>query len=111
MPQSLGRHDVRDLTPEEVARGLTEGTIMLVDVREPRETDVARFPDAVLMPLSEFDPAELPDPGSRQVVFTCAVGVRSVNASLAAQAAGLPYDAHLAGGLKAWLAAGLPTER
>jgi rhodanese-related sulfurtransferase len=27
-----------------------------------------------------------------------------------AQAAGLPYDTHLAGGIKAWKALGLPTE-
>jgi hypothetical protein len=27
-----------------------------------------------------------------------------------AQAAGLPYDAHLAGGIKAWKELGLPTE-
>jgi rhodanese-related sulfurtransferase len=38
------------------------------------------------------------------------VGQRSVIASQIAQAAGLPHDAHLAGGLKAWKAAGLPTE-
>jgi len=30
-------------------------------------------------------------------------------ALLAAQAAGLPYDRHLAGGMLAWKAAGLPT--
>jgi rhodanese-related sulfurtransferase len=110
MSQPLDRQNVRDLTPEDVARGLTEGRILLVDVREPRETDMARYPEAVLMPMSAFDPTALPDPGGRQVVFACASGVRSVNASLAAQAAGLPYDAHLAGGLKAWMAAGLPTE-
>jgi rhodanese-related sulfurtransferase len=110
MSASLGRENVRDLAPEEVARGLTEGRILLVDVREPNETALERYPDAVIMPLSEFDPAALPDPGGRQVVFACRSGNRSVTASLAAQVAGLPYDAHLAGGLKAWVAAGLPTE-
>jgi rhodanese-related sulfurtransferase len=33
-----------------------------------------------------------------------------VKASEIAQAAGLPYDSHLAGGIKGWKAAGLPTE-
>jgi rhodanese-related sulfurtransferase len=103
--------NVRHLSPEEVARGLTEGRILLVDVREPRELDVERFPEAVSAPMSEFDPAALPDPGDRQVVFACQVGQRSAIAAQIAQAAGLPYDAHLAGGLKAWKAAGLPTER
>jgi rhodanese-related sulfurtransferase len=105
------QRNVRDLSPAEVARGLTEGRILLVDVREPREVDVERFPEAVCAPMSEFDPAALPDPGDRQVVFACQVGQRSVIAAQIAQAAGLPFDAHLAGGLKAWKAAGLPTER
>ncbi len=107
---ALGRDSVRDLYPEEVAKGITEGNIMLVDVREPMETDVERYPEAVYMPMSEFDPSALPDPAGKQVVFACRTGSRSVTASLVAQTAGLPYDAHLAGGIKAWKEAGLPTE-
>jgi rhodanese-related sulfurtransferase len=110
MTEPLGRDKVRDLTPEEVARGMTEGRILLVDVREPVETDVERYPDAFILPMSAFDPHAIPDPGRRQVVFACRSGNRSVTASLMAQTAGLPYDAHLAGGIKAWKAAGLPTE-
>ncbi len=94
---------VHDLTPDDVARGLAEDTILLVDVREPHEVAMARFPDAVNLPLSQFDPAAIPDPAGKRVVFACAGGVRSLHASEAAQAAGLPYDAHLAGGLKAWV--------
>jgi rhodanese-related sulfurtransferase len=101
---------VRDLTPEEVARGVQEGRMVLVDVREPNETAVERFPDAVLVPLSEFDPAAIPEPAGRDVVFACRSGRRSVTASLAAQEQGFAYGSHLAGGLLAWKAAGLPTE-
>ena len=101
---------VRDLTPEEVARGLEAGRIVLVDVREPNETALERFPDAVLVPLSAFDPAAIPDPAGRDVVFACRSGRRSVTASLAAQEAGFAYASHLAGGILAWKAAGLPTE-
>jgi len=42
-------------------------------------------------------------------VFACRSGKRSVTASLAAQASGYAYDKHLAGGMLAWKAAGLPT--
>ena len=101
---------VRDLTPEEVALGLAEDRMMLVDVREPNETAVERFPAAVIVPLSTFDLADVPDPQGRQVVFACRSGRRSVTASQMAQAAGLPYDAHLAGGILAWKAAGLPVD-
>ena len=101
---------VRNLTPDEVARGLTEGTMLLVDVREENETALERYPNAVIVPLSCFDPFAIPDPGGREVVFACRSGRRSVTASQACQAAGLPYDCHLAGGILAWKAAGLPTE-
>jgi rhodanese-related sulfurtransferase len=101
---------VRDLEPEEVARGLREGRMLLVDVREPNETAVESYPDAVVVPLSIFDPAAIPDPAGKEVVFACRSGKRSVTASLAAQEGGYRYDAHLAGGIIAWKAAGLPTK-
>lgn len=101
---------VRDLTPQEVAQGLRDGRLLLVDVREPNETAVERFPEAILVPLSSFDPAAIPDPAGREVVFACRSGRRSVTASLVAQEQGFPYGSHLAGGILAWKAADLPTE-
>jgi len=101
--------EVHDLTPEEVARGVEQGRILLVDVREPNETAVESYPGAIVVPLSSFDPAQIPDPAGRQVVFACRSGKRSVTASLVAQDRGFPYDSHLAGGILAWKAAGLRT--
>jgi rhodanese-related sulfurtransferase len=101
---------VRDLTPEEVASGTREGRMLLVDVREPNETVVESYPDAVVVPLSSFDPTTIPDPQGKEVVFACRSGKRSVTASLAAQERGYRYDAHLAGGIIAWKAAGFPTK-
>ena len=98
------------MAPQEVAQGVQEGRLMLVDVREPNETAVERFPEAVLVPLSSFDPAAIPDPAGREVVFACRSGRRSVTASLVAQEQGFPYGSHLAGGILAWKAADLPTE-
>jgi rhodanese-related sulfurtransferase len=101
---------VRDLTPAEIERGLAQGRMLLVDVREPNETALERFPGAVLVPLSAFDPAAIPPPSGREVVFACRSGRRSVTASLAAQEQGFAYGSHMAGGILAWKAAGLPTE-
>jgi rhodanese-related sulfurtransferase len=101
---------VRNLSPEDVARGVTNGTMVIVDVREPREVQAERIAGAYYLPMSAYDPAQLPDPQGRSIVFSCASGIRSITASEIAQAAGLPHDAHLAGGLKAWKAAGLPVE-
>ena len=103
-------HQVHDLTPEDVSRGMAEGRYLLVDVREPNEVAAEAYPGAVVVSLSGFDPQDIPDPQGRQVVFACRSGKRSVTASLAAQAAGLAYDKHLAGGMLAWKAAGLPTK-
>jgi len=100
---------VQDLTPQDVAKGMAEGRYLVVDVREPNEVAVDGYPGAVVVPLSAFDPREIPDPHGKQVVFACRSGKRSVTASLAAQAAGFAYDKHLAGGMLAWKAAGLPT--
>jgi rhodanese-related sulfurtransferase len=101
---------VEDLTPEQVSQGIADGRYLLVDVREPNEVAVEAYPDGVVVPLSSFDPKNIPDPGARQVVFACRSGKRSVTASLAAQAAGFAYDKHLAGGILGWKAAGLPTK-
>jgi rhodanese-related sulfurtransferase len=110
MAEDMPRADeVENLTPEQVAEGMRAGRMVLVDVREPNETSVENYPDAVIVPLSSFDPAAIPDPQGKQVVFACRSGRRSVTASLAAQDQGYPYKSHLAGGIIAWKAAGLPT--
>ena len=106
----MADHQVHDLTAEEVSKGIAEGRYLLVDVREPNEVAVEAYPDGVVVPLQTFDPAAIPDPEGKQVVFACRSGKRSVTASLAAQAAGLPYDKHLAGGIIGWKEAGLPTK-
>jgi rhodanese-related sulfurtransferase len=106
----VGDHQVHDLTPAEAAKGIAEGRYLLVDVREPNEVAVEAYPDAAVVPLSTFDPHDIPEPAGRQVVFACRSGKRSVTASLAAQAGGFGYDKHLAGGMLAWKAAGLPTK-
>jgi len=111
MSNEMPRADeVTNLTPEEVAEGIKAGRMLLVDVREPNETAAEAYPDAVVVPLSAFDPAAIPDPQGKQVVFACRSGRRSITASVAAQDAGYPYKAHMAGGIIAWKAAGLPTK-
>ena len=103
-------NQVHHLTPEDVSKGMAEGRYLLVDVREPNEDAVEAYPGAVVVSLSTFDPQDIPDPQGKQVVFACRSGKRSVTASLAAQTAGLAYDKHLAGGMLAWKASGLPTK-
>ncbi len=100
---------VQDLAPREVAEGIRDGRYLLIDIREPNEVAAEAYPDAVVLPLSTFDPAAIPDLQGRELVFACRSGNRSARISLALQVEGFAYDKHLAGGIIAWKAAGLPT--
>jgi rhodanese-related sulfurtransferase len=99
---------VVDLSRDDVKRGLAEGTITLVDVREPHEFAAGHIPGAVSVPLSTFDVEALPD--AERIVFSCNSGVRSVRAIEFARASGRDIHEHYKGGFKDWLQAGEPVE-
>ncbi len=105
-------HDkqVTDATPEQVHAWLAAGEILLVDVREANEYAFERIHGALLYPLSTFDPKALPRHGPR-IVLQCGSGKRSLMAAHKLQAAGHAHLTHLAGGIQAWKAAGLPVIR
>jgi rhodanese-related sulfurtransferase len=96
-----------DIAPEQVAELQREGTVQLVDVREPYEWDAGHIPGtrhvALASVAGEAERIERDTP----VVFVCRVGGRSTMAANAFRRAG--YDAYsLAGGVLAWEARGLP---
>lgn len=97
---------VSELSREDVKNGLADGSVLLVDVREPHEFAMGHIPGAVSLPLSSFDPAQIPDPEGRLVVFACVAGVRSLRAIEASHAAGHDFSAHYPGGFKDWVTSG-----
>ncbi len=99
---------IETLDPAEVARRLSAGKILLIDVREPAEYAAERIAGALLYPLSTFDAGMLPEDGSRQVIFHCGSGKRSLTAAERRLAAGQKHAAHMGGGIAAWKAAGFP---
>lgn len=99
------------LSPQDLAEKCERGDVVVIDVRETDEFADGHLAGAVSMPLSRFNPHTIPDPGMKTIVFMCAHGMRSARAASACQQAGLPYRTHLHGGIAAWKAAGLPTER
>jgi len=105
-------HDkqVTDATPEQVNAWLAAGEILLVDVREAHEYAFERIHGALLYPLSTFDPKALPTEG-RKLVLHCGSGKRSLTAAHKLQTAGHGQLTHLAGGMQAWKAAGMPVIR
>ena len=98
-----------DLSPEEIADLLVENQIVLVDVREPHEFLSERIKEALLFPLSSFDPACLPAVSAeRPVVFHCGAGRRSAMAEEKCLEAGMEHCRHMTGGFGAWKSEGLP---
>ncbi len=97
-----------NLSPDEVSHLLTSPKTVLIDVRETNEFASERIEGARNFPLSQFDAAGLPE---GDLVLYCAGGARSVRAAEACDAAGVAVVGHLAGGIRAWMAAGLTVER
>ena len=65
---------------------------------------------AVVVPLSSFDPQDIPDPEGQAGGF-CLPLRQTFGDGFAGRAGrGLAYDKHLAGGILGWKAAGLPTK-
>jgi rhodanese-related sulfurtransferase len=112
MPGSGGRAVqnviVDNLDFDDIRNGLADGSIVLVDVREPHEWDAGHVTGSVLLPLSTFNPADLPDAQGRRIVLSCRSGKRSLTAADLAHAAGIAVDAHYAGGFLDWVAQGGP---
>ena len=106
---AVGAGRISDVELDEVASGLRDGSLVLVDVREPHEFAAGHIPGSISRPLSSFDPRGLPSQG--RVVFSCAAGVRSKTAIEICRAAGLDLCEHYPGGFKEWAQAGEPVAR
>jgi rhodanese-related sulfurtransferase len=99
--------DVSELTPAEAAARLHESDWQIVDVRTPDERPDGVIDGDVLIPLDELSARAGEIDPARPALIYCRSGSRSAMAVAALRAAG--YDAHnLAGGMLAWLDAGLP---
>ena len=98
------------LAPQEVYTRLQEGSVRIVDVREPDEYTRESINGSVLYPLSVAEKNPLP-PSEKLTVFLCRSGRRTDgNAALLASRAG-GNAGQLEGGLRAWVKAGLPVDR
>ena len=101
----------RDIGAQTLGGLVAAAAALVVAVREPDEFAAGHIPGAVNLPLSRFSPAQLPDAKGRKLVLNCAAGGRSARALAACDAAQAAVDGHLAGGMSAWAAAGLPVVR
>ena len=85
--------------------------LRLIDVRTPEEFAAGHIAGAENIPLARFDPAALDPADRREIVLYCRTARRSAEAAdRLSRATGKPA-VHMAGGIVAWKAAGLPTTR
>jgi rhodanese-related sulfurtransferase len=109
------RAEIELVSPEAVMEELTTGEPVIVDIREPIEWE-QHIAGALQVPrgLIEFvadpeSPRHNADLGpTRRVIVYCASGARAALATLTLQNMGYENVANLEGGLKGWIAAGLP---
>lgn len=85
---------------ETFEKAVSEGEVTVVDVREPHEFATGHIPDALNLPLSRFDPRQLPS--GKPVVLVCQAGGRSRAALNQARALGREDVKHYAGGTSGW---------
>lgn len=111
MAGSRSDDEQKDVTPAALKDLLAGGAAVLIDVREPDEFAAERIAGAINMPLSSFDPARVPAAAGKTVVLQCAGGKRSGIALDRCRMAQTAINRHLAGGIGAWKAAGLPVVR
>lgn len=105
--------DVVKVTPAAAAQLVADGKAVLVDIREPAEwAEAGVAAPAVLLPKSDFDGDKkqwkdfLAKVGDKQIILYCRSGRRAetVGQVLAAEGKSVAN----AGGMKDWIAAGLP---
>ncbi len=96
----------------DAVRMINREKAVLIDVSEPAEYAAGHPVGARSVPLSKLETSrELPKNKSLPVVVVCATGTRAQRAVAQLKKLGFENATALAGGLAAWRAANLPTEK
>ncbi|MEZ5647480.1 MAG: rhodanese-like domain-containing protein [Alphaproteobacteria bacterium] len=103
--------DLAEITVTDAKELLDSNKAVLVDCREQDEWDQVRISGAKLIPLSVFDPAQLPEYSGKTLILQCQSGARSGRLGLWLIQNGYENIANMQGGIKAWAAEGLPIEK
>jgi rhodanese-related sulfurtransferase len=107
------KKNITEVRPTDAATKMKGGNTVIVDVREKGEWDEEHIPDAIHMSrgMLELDIEEKVPDVSTTVIVHCGGGGRSALAAESLQKMGYKNVRSMAGGFKAWKAAGLPTKR
>jgi rhodanese-related sulfurtransferase len=107
------KKNITEISPQEAATKSQGGEAVIVDVREKDEWDEEHIPDAIQMSRGtiELDIEEKIPDLNQTIIIHCGAGGRSALAAESLQKMGYKNVRSMAGGFKAWKAAGLPTEK
>jgi rhodanese-related sulfurtransferase len=104
---------ITEISPHDAAAKSKSGQAIIVDVREKDEWDEEHIRDAIHMSRGtiELDIEEKVPDLNAMIVCHCGGGGRSALAAESLQKMGYKNVRSMAGGFKAWKAAGLPTTK
>lgn len=105
------KKNIVEISPEDAAAKLQNHEAVIIDVREKDEYDEGHIPNAIHLSRGTIEleiEEKVPDPNA-VVVVHCGGGGRSALAAESLHKMGYKNVRSMAGGLKAWKAAGLPT--
>jgi rhodanese-related sulfurtransferase len=104
---------VTEISPQDAASKLNSGDAVVVDVRDKDEWDEGHIPGAMHLSRGtvEFDIEEKVPDLHAMIICHCGGGGRGALSAESLQKMGYKNVRNMAGGLKAWKAAGLPTTK
>jgi molybdopterin/thiamine biosynthesis adenylyltransferase/rhodanese-related sulfurtransferase/molybdopterin converting factor small subunit len=98
-----------EATVDDLKERLDSGDVFLLDVREPREYDIARIDGSTLIPLGELPKRMDELPRGADIIVHCKSGVRSAKAVNLLRENGFDRVQNLKGGILEWIARVDPT--
>jgi rhodanese-related sulfurtransferase len=107
------KKNIKEISPQRVAAKSQSGDAVIVDVREKDEWDEEHIPGAIHISRGtiELDIEEKIPDLTQTIITHCGGGGRSALAAESLEKMGYKNVRSMAGGFKAWKAAGLPTEK
>ncbi|MCF8231628.1 MAG: rhodanese-like domain-containing protein [Bacteroidales bacterium] len=110
--QSFHLEGVEHIAPKDAYRYLSEGEVIMIDVREKDEFEVEHVntPNVLLYPMPQIMERLQYIPDDRLVIVICAKGERSTKVARLLKIQGFAQVANLDGGMKQWLKDNLPVE-
>jgi rhodanese-related sulfurtransferase len=95
---------IKQLSPKQLKERLDAGgsTPVVLDVRQPWETQICQLPGATLIPMGDIPHRTGELDKNAEIVVMCHHGVRSQHVAHFLQSVGFENLSNLAGGIDAW---------